>query len=128
MAGSDSTGLKQALIRELQEARVDLLAHGSIAKEQLHPAALVSRSVAQHKVAWAIGSALAGLAIVRVLFPPKIRSDKTRPPDRTGLLSGVLGSLVQTLAKRAATQLATSYFKESAQGYLTSLFQRSGPS
>jgi hypothetical protein len=127
MASRDSRELKQQLIRQLNEARVDLLAHGQLARHELSPRALVSRSVAQHKFAWVIGSTVAGIALLRILLPPKIRSDNSGRPVRTGLLSSILSTVGSTLAKRAAAQFASSYLKDSAQNYLTSLFQRSGP-
>jgi hypothetical protein len=124
---ADPAAVKARLRQQLDEARVELLAHGQLAKEELSPRALVSRSVEQHKTAWIVGGAMAGLLLIRVLLPPKIRSDNSRRSDKTGLLSGLLNTMVSTLAKRAATHFATRYMQDSAQNYITSLFQRKGP-
>jgi hypothetical protein len=127
MASPDSRELKKRLLTELNHARVDVLAHGRLAKEELSPRALVSRSVAEHKTAWIVAGAIAGLVLIRVALPPKIRSDNSHRPYRTSWLSGILSTVVTSLAKRAAGQFASSYLKDSAQNYITSLFQRPGP-
>jgi hypothetical protein len=127
MAHRDTAAVKAQLRQQLDSARVELMAHGQLAKEELSPKALVSRSVAEHKTAWIIGAALSGLLLLRVILPPKIRSDNSHRSVKTGLLSGLLNTVVSTLAKRAATQLATRYMQDSAQNYITSFFQRKAP-
>jgi hypothetical protein len=124
MADRESAEVKRRLLRELDSARVDLQAHGQLAREELSPKALVSKSLAQNKVAWIIAGTAAGLLLVRVLFPPKIKSDNSCYSYKTGWLSRLFQSVTSTVVKRAASQLASHYLKDSAQNYLTSFFQR----
>jgi hypothetical protein len=127
MAGREPAEVKRRLLQELEHARVDLITHGQLAREELSPKALVSKSLAQNKVAWIIGGTVAGLLLVRILFPPKIKSDNSGHSYKTGWLSRLFQSVTSTLVKRAATQVASHYLKDSAQNYLTSLFQRPRP-
>jgi hypothetical protein len=127
MAGRTSAEVKQRLLQELNHARVELQTHSQLAREELSPAALVSKTVAQHKLAWIIGGTVTGLLLIRIILPAKNRSDNSSRPDKTSWLSGIFKSVASTLAKRAATQLASHYLKDSTENYLTSLFQRPGP-
>ena len=122
-----TSDLKRQLVADLERARAGLARETRLAQEQLTPAALVQRSVARHKLAWVIGGVIVGVAVVRLLLPPKFRSDKSAGSDRKRGVSSVLQNLAFTVARTAAMNFAKDHFKDQARSYLDSLLNRKGP-
>ena len=85
--------LKRRVIAELELARADLFKETRRAQVDWNPATLARRSLQKHKVLWLIGGAVTGLILVRLVFPPKIRSDKSGGSDRKRGFSGIVGGL-----------------------------------
>ena len=128
---SATSDLKRQLVEELESARAGLAQETRLAQTHLSPAAIVQRNVEKHKVAWIVGGVVVGVVIVRLLLPPKIRSDKSSQSDKKRGVSGVLRSLAFTVAQRAAMNFAKDHFKDhfkdQARSYLDSLLNRQGP-
>ena len=123
----DTAEIKRRLIVELDEARCGISHHASLAQEELNPAALVRKNVEKYRWAWIAGGAFAGVILIRVLFPPKFRSDKSgETATKRGVSAMALG-LVFTLVRRAATNYATKHFREHAQHYIDSILNRRDP-
>jgi hypothetical protein len=122
-----TSALKLQLVQDLQAARHALVQETHLAQVDLRPAALLSRSFAEHRTAWLIGGAVAGILLIRVLLPPKhIRSDKNDQPATKRGFRATITSLALSLARRAAMNYATDHFKDTAQNYLDSLLTRQG--
>ncbi len=124
---SNTAELKRKIIADLELARADLFIETRRAKADWNPVTLVSRSFHKHKVVWLIGGAIAGLFMVRLLFPPKIRSDKFGGSDKKRGCSGFLSGLVFKVARNAAINYATTHFKDQAENYLHSMLNRQAP-
>jgi hypothetical protein len=116
--------LKHQLIADLARARGELTTQAQEARLHLAPKALAMRSLQQHKVAWTVGGVVAGILIVRLMLPPKIRSDKWVQSDKKRPVSGGFGAVAYTMVRRAAMNYATKHFKDQAQHYLQSLLKR----
>lgn len=118
--------LKRKLIIELDRARVELGHESRMARAEFSPAAMAKRSLVKHKVAWVIGGVVTGVIVIRLLLPPKFRSDKFADSDTKRGFSGMLKGLFMTLARRAATNYATTHLKDHLQHYLESVLKRQG--
>ena len=86
---SNTAELKRKIIADLELARADLFIETRRAKADWNPVTLVSRSFHKHKVVWLIGGAVTGLFMVRLLFPPKSRSDKFGGSDKKPRISKI---------------------------------------
>lgn len=128
MARQESTAeIKQRLVQQLHESRLALATETQNAKAQYQPAAIAARSFQNHKTAWIVGGAIAGLIAIRLLLPAKNRSDISGKTAKKRGFSGLLGGLAKTLAQRAAMNYAKdqlqAHFKDSFSQY----FDRPGP-
>jgi hypothetical protein len=119
--------LKRRIIAELELARADLFKETRRAQVDWNPVTLAQRSLQKHKVLWLIGGAVTGLILVRLVFPPKIRSDKSGGSDRKRGFSGIFGGLLFKAARTAAFNYATKHFKDQAETYLHSMLNRQAP-
>jgi len=123
----NSAELKRQIIAELELARSALFTETKRAQADWNPVTLATRSFQKHKVAWIVGGAVTGLIVVRLLFPPKIRSDKFGGSDKKRGFSGFLSGLVFKAARNAAINYATTHFKDQAENYLHSMLNRQAP-
>jgi hypothetical protein len=60
---------KQQVLSDLEDARASLALHATLAAEEWSPRALVRRSMEKHRALWIGGAALAGLALVKLIWP-----------------------------------------------------------
>lgn len=119
--------VKQRLVAQLRESRIVLSAEAEKARVQYTPAAIASRSLQNHKVAWIIGGAVAGLVAIRLLLPSKNRSDISGKTATKRGFSGVFGGIVKTFAQRAALNFAKDQIQTHFKDSLNSIFERPGP-
>jgi len=119
MASSESAAeIKQRLVQQLAYARAGLVVEAALAKEQFRPLAIVTRSLTNHKVYWLAGTAVAGLILVRLLFPPKIRSDISGKTARKRGVSGLLRGAVMAFAQRSALRWVQDHYQDQILSYL----------
>lgn len=116
--------LKRQLILQLDSARLELARESRLAQVQFSPTAWFQRSLQKHRIAWAVGGVFAGLALVRLVFPSKFRSDKSSHSDKTRGISGIARGLVMSVVQRAALNFARNNLKDHAQRYFDSLLKR----
>lgn len=119
--------LKRQVIAELELARADLFFETRQAKIDWNPVTLTKRSIERHKIAWIAGAAVAAFIVVRLVLPPKIRSDKSGDSGRKRGLAVLLGGLLFKAARSAALNYAAKHFKAHAETYLHSKLNRHGP-
>ena len=123
---ASTAALKLELVQQLHRARTALSHETSLAQVDLRPAALLRRSFTEHRTAWLVGGAVAGIVLIRVFLPAKNRSDKNSEPAKKRSFRGLFATLALSLARRAAMNYATDHFKDTAQNYLDSLITRQG--
>lgn len=117
--------IKQRLVAQLQESRLALSMEAEKAREQYSPAALASRSLQKHKIAWIVGGAVAGLVAIRLLLPSKNnRSDISGKTATKRGFSGVLSGIAKTFVQRAALNYAKDHLQAHFKDSLNSLFER----
>jgi len=128
MARQESTAeIKKRLVQQLSESRLALSRETQNAKAQYQPTAIAARSFQNHKTAWIIGGAVAGLLAIRVLFPAKNRSDISGKTAKKRAFSGLLGGLVWTLARQTALNYAKDHLQSHFKDSFASYFDRPGP-
>ncbi|MBE2281911.1 MAG: hypothetical protein IAE77_00460 [Prosthecobacter sp.] len=108
---------KQQALRDLEDARVSLAHHATLAAAEWSPRAMVARSFEKHRALWLGGAALAGLVVMRLAWP-SARSDGGGSSSRGAgrawlpfLLSPVIG-LVRKNALGYASRLIESYLHQ----------------
>lgn len=119
--------LKRQLLQELDSARAELTYESRLARTEWNPATLARRSLEKHKLAWIVGGVVTGLVVIRLIFPPKIRSDKFGGSDTKRGFSGMMSGLFFTVARRAAMNFATTHLKDHLQNYIATVLKRQGP-
>lgn len=122
-----TTELKRQLLLELDSARAELANESRLARTEWNPATLARRSLEKHKLAWIVGGVVTGLVVIRLIFPPKFRSDKFGGSDTKRGFSGMMSGLFFTVARRAAMNFATTHLKDHLQNYLAAVLKRQGP-
>ncbi|WP_395752455.1 hypothetical protein [Prosthecobacter sp.] len=71
MAGQQQERLtpKQQALRDLDDARASLVYHASHAAEEWSPKAIFTRSVEKHRAVWLGAAAVAGVVLLKSLWP-----------------------------------------------------------
>ncbi len=123
----DAAEVKARLLKELAQARTAISREAALAQAQLSPAVVMRRSLEKHRWAWMAGGVVGGLLLIRILLPPKIRSDNSGETARKRGIAAVLSGLVFDLARRAATQYATTHLRAHAQNYVDTILNRQDP-
>lgn len=122
-----SAELKRQLVLQLDQARNDLSRESSLARVEWNPLAMARRSMQKHKAAWIAGGMLAGVVVIRLLMPPKFRSDNLSGSDKKRGVKGLIGGLLAQFARRAALNYASTHLRDYLQSYLESYLNRPGP-
>ena len=120
----DAAEVKSRLLAELGEARIAITREAALAQVQLSPAAIARRSLDKHRWAWVAGGAIAGLLFIRILLPPKFRSDNSGKPARKRGVTAFASGFIFDLARRALTNYASTHLREHAQNYLDTILNR----
>ena len=111
---------KQQALRDLEDARASLAHHASHAVEEWSPRALITRSVEKHRALWIGGAAIAGLAVLKLIWPSsnshgKPSSGFLSSAKSSGLLTLLLSPLLALVRKSAmtyGTQWVESYLRQ----------------
>jgi hypothetical protein len=116
---------KEQAVKDLERARSLLASHLELAAEDLNPRRVITRSVQQHRWVWATAAGVAGLLLVRTLWPSKRakfeRDNSGASATKGGLIALILPSLLSL-----ARQNALKYGTQIAQNYLSQHFSRRG--
>lgn len=109
---------KQQALHDLEHARASLAHHASHAAEEWSPRAILTRSVEKHRALWMGGAAIAGLALLKTLWPsggsyPRHEGAFGGGKSRgwSALLLGPLLALARKYALSYGTQMVQSYMR-----------------
>jgi threonine/homoserine/homoserine lactone efflux protein len=119
MAGSPTTLTpRQQALQDLAKARASLRPQWHEAAAQLSPAALIQKSVTQHRAAWAVGALVTGFLAVRMLLPSSRRKNERDSPANSAKKSGLI-ALIATpffgLARKAVLSFITTQVQHFVQ-------------
>ncbi|WP_395745204.1 hypothetical protein [Prosthecobacter sp.] len=109
---------KQQALHDLEEARASLAFHAAHAAEEWSPKAIITRSIHKHRAAWISAAAIAGLAVVKIVWSsahphPYARHEGEGGGGRRGLAALLLSPLI-ALARKSLM----SYGSQWLQTYL----------
>lgn len=101
---------KQRILEDLDRARKALAGNLHTVSTSLAPKALLSRSMANHRIWWVVGAAVVGLITVRMVLPKRAN---TAPPRPQHLLQGsgwmtLLATPLIGLLRKNLTDLVTN--------------------
>ncbi len=85
---------KEQALQDLEAARVSLAHHATLVAEEWSPRAVIARSIGKHRALWIGGAALAGLALVKFVWPNNQRDNLTATAKNRGLLALLLSPLL----------------------------------
>ncbi|MCF7784902.1 MAG: hypothetical protein K9N47_02210 [Prosthecobacter sp.] len=105
---------KQQALRDLEEARGSLAHHASHAAEEWSPKAIITRSVEKHRALWIGATAVAGLAVLKAVWPSRraaLHHEGTLTgAQRSGLFALLLSPLLG-LARKSLMNYGTQLFE-----------------
>lgn len=85
---------KQQALRDLENARASLAHHASLAVEEWSPRAILTRSVEKHRGLWIGAAAVAGLVVLKSLWPSQGGNDKHEGAFTSAKRSGLFALLL----------------------------------
>lgn len=111
---------KQQVLRDLEEARASMALHATLVAEEWSPSALVARSFTKHRTFWIGGAALAGLALMKLVWPASESDDRrdgfmSAAKNHRGLFALLLSPLLAFGRKAVlnyGSQLFESYLRQ----------------
>lgn len=110
---------KQQALRDLEDARASLAHHAAHAVEEWSPRALITRSVEKHRPLWIGAAAVAGLAVLKAVWPSRSASHhhegSLSGAQRSGLFALLLSPLLGLARKSLltyGTQLFQTYLRQ----------------
>jgi hypothetical protein len=105
---------KQQALRDLEDARASLAHHAAHAVEEWSPKAIFTRSLEKHRAVWIGAAAVAGLAVLKVVWPSRGTSHHSEGSlsgaKRSGLLALLLSPLLG-LARKSAMNYGAQWFE-----------------
>ena len=114
---------KQLALRDLEDARASLAHHAAHAVEEWSPKAILTRSVEKHRAIWIGAAAVAGLAVLKAIWPSRGSSHYSEGSlsgaKRSGLFALLLSPLL-ALARKSVMSYGTQWLQ-------TYLHQRISP-
>jgi hypothetical protein len=105
---------KQQALRDLEDARASLAHHAALAVEDWSPRALLTRSVEKHRALWFGAAAIAGMALLKFIWP--VGESNSRQQNflsgakNSGLLALVLSPLL-SLVRKSVLNYGTQWFE-----------------
>ncbi|MFN0075057.1 MAG: hypothetical protein ACKVY0_01150 [Prosthecobacter sp.] len=112
MARQQQTPLtpKEQALQDLEAARASLAHHATLAVEEWSPHALVARSIEKHRALWMGGAALAGLALIKLVWPNNRRDNLVATAKNRGLLALLLSPLL-ALGRKSILNYGTRWLE-----------------
>lgn len=105
---------KQQALRDLEDARASLAHHAAHAVEEWSPRALITRSVEKHRALWIGAAAVAGLAVLKAVWPSqgstRHHEGSLSGAQRSGLFALLLSPLLG-LARKSLMNYGTQLFE-----------------
>jgi sensor c-di-GMP phosphodiesterase-like protein len=108
---------KQQALRDLEYARASLAHHAVHAAEEWSPKAILTRSVEKHRALWIGGAAVAGLAVLKAVWPSRRTHLQPEPSLSGAQRSGLFALLLSPLLGLARKSLM-NYGSQMFQSYL----------
>ncbi len=110
---------KQQALHDLEYARASLAHHASHAAEEWSPRAIFTRSVEKHRAVWIGAAAIAGLAVLKAIWPSGgARTTHanaftgTKSRSWLALLIGPLLGLARKYALSYGSQMVETYLRQ----------------
>jgi hypothetical protein len=103
--------VRQQASEQVSAAREKIQTQFQQVKEGLQPNGFLTRSIKEHPIAWAAGSALVGVALARLFVPSKEKVVYVQAPAKKGIASTALGLLGPSLIEMAKSKVYT-YLEE----------------
>lgn len=117
---------KQQALHDLEYARASMAYHASHAAEDWSPRAIITRSVEKHRALWIGGAAVAGLLLLKALWPSRhtiyTHAGPVTSAKRSGWSALLLGPLIAL-----ARKYAVSYGTQMLQTYMRHKVSPNGP-
>ncbi|MHB1081020.1 MAG: hypothetical protein ACYC67_16615 [Prosthecobacter sp.] len=105
---------KQQALRDLEDARASLAHHAAHAVEEWSPRAVITRSVEKHRALWIGAAAVAGLAVLKAVWPSRgsahHHEGSLSGAQRSGLFALLLSPLLG-LARKSLMNYGTQLFQ-----------------
>src|SRR5689334_2411993 len=105
---------KQQALRDLEDARASLAYHAAHAVEEWSPKAILTRSVEKHRALWIGAAAVAGLAVLKAVWPSHgarhHHEGSLSGAQRSGLFALLLSPLLG-LARKSVMSYGTQLFE-----------------
>lgn len=108
---------KQQALRDLDYARASLAHHAVHAAEEWSPKAIITRSVEKHRGLWIGAAAIAGLAVLKAIWPSRRTHFQPEASLSGAQRSGLFALLLSPLLGLARKSLL-SYGSQLFQSYL----------
>ncbi len=101
---------KEQALRDLEDARVSLALHATLAVEEWSPRAMIARSIVKHRALWIGGAALAGLGLMKFMWPNNQHDNLIVTAKNRGLLALLLSPLL-TLGRKSILNYGAQWFE-----------------
>lgn len=108
---------KQQVLHDLEHARASLAHHASHAAEEWSPKAIFTRSLQKHRAVWMGAAAIAGLAVLKSLWPSR-SSHRLHENISSGARSSGWMALLLTPLIGLARKAVMNYGAQWVQSYL----------
>ncbi|MDI1313213.1 hypothetical protein [Prosthecobacter sp.] len=108
---------KQQALYDLEYARASLAHHAVHAAEEWSPKAIITRSVEKHRGLWIGAAAIAGLVVLKAVWPSRRSRFQPEPSLSGAQRSGLFALMLSPLLGLARKSLM-SYGSQMVQSYL----------
>ncbi len=118
---------KQQALRDLEYARASLAHHAVHAAEEWSPKAIITRSVEKHRGLWIGAAAIAGLAVLKAIWPSRGSQHHQAEASLSGAQRSGLFALMLSPLLGLARKSLMSYGSQMFQSYLQQKISPNAP-
>lgn len=105
---------KQQALEDIEAARASLAQHAALAAEEWNPRAVITRSISKHSAMWLGGAVVAGLAVIKLVWPSNHSNNRrdnfNAKAKNRGLFTLLLGPLL-ALGRQTAIDYAAHFLE-----------------